>query len=391
MKLLIVSNMAHYSQDRTIVGWGPTVQEIDALGQLFVSITHIGCLHPEPAPSSALPYQAPNIRFSPLPPAGGHTLGAKLDILRKTPRYIRTILRELPRADAVQVRCPANISMIAIILLALVRRPRYRWVKYAGNWRPNGRESWSYTLQRWWLNKGLHRGVVTVNGRWPGQPGHVYSFLNPSLTREDIERGRRAAEDKALNSPLQLLFVGRIEEAKGAGRVLQIAAGLQERGLDFHLHMLGDGPERPEFERMAKEFEIAERVSFHGWVPKTALPAFYSRGHFIIFPSDASEGWPKVLSEAMAYGVVPIASNVSSIPQILADAGAGIALPPHDVQAYVRAVLDFVNHPDHWWSASRAGLKAAERFTYSAYLQAVRDMFRDAWGIELPVERVIVP
>lgn len=390
MKLLIISNMSHYLRDGLLVGWGPTVQEIDALGQLFVSITHIGCLHPEPAPSSALPYQAPNIRFVPLPPAGGHTLGAKLDILRKAPRYIRTILRELPQADVVQVRCPANISLIAIILLALVRRPRYRWVKYAGNWRPNGRESWSYTFQRWWLNKGLHRGVVTVNGRWPGQPRHVYSFLNPSLTREDIELGRHAAGDKVLNSPLQLLFVGRIEEAKGAGRVLQIAAGLQERGLDFHLHMLGDGPERPEFERLAKELKIEKRVFFHGWVPKTTLPEFYSRGHFIIFPSDASEGWPKVLSEAMAYGVVPIASNVSSIPQILADTGAGLALPPYDVEAYVRAVLEFVNHPDRWRSASCAGLKAAERFTYSAYLQAVRDMFRDAWGIELPVDGVIV-
>lgn len=390
MKLLIISNMAHYSQNGTIVGWGPTVQEIDTLATMFQTVTHIGCLHEEPAPTSSLPYSIENIKLIPLPPAGGHTLSAKLDILRKAPLYIRTILRELPNADVVHVRCPANISMMAIILLAMVRRPHYRWVKYAGNWHPEGRESWSYTFQRWWLNKGLHRGVVTINGRWPGQPEHVYSFLNPSLYDEDIEQGRRAADGKTLDVPLQLLFVGRVEEAKGAGRVLHIAAGLQEQGVDFHLHMLGDGPERPGFERLAHELGIEKRVSFHGWVPKTSLPHYYAAGHFIVLPS-ASEGWPKVLSEAMAYGVVPIAGAVSSIPQILGETGAGIALPPYDVQAYVRIMLDFLHSPERWRSASQAGLRAAKRFTYRAYLQAVRDMFRDAWGIEPPAEEDAAP
>ena len=64
MRLLVISNMSHYLRDDEVVGWGPTVQEIDHLATLFDEVRHIACLHPEPAPASALPYAAPNVAFS---------------------------------------------------------------------------------------------------------------------------------------------------------------------------------------------------------------------------------------------------------------------------------------------------------------------------------------
>jgi len=293
------------------------------------------------------------------------------------------MLRESRWADVVFVRCPCNVGLIAILLLAFCRHPRYRWAKYGGNWRPSGPEAWSYTLQRWWLNKGLHKGVVTVNGRWSGQPRHVYSFLNPSLSQQDLEQGRLAGEGKELRLPVYLLFVGRIEEAKGVGRILRIARALHANGVSFELHLVGDGPERPTFEQQARREGIADYTAFHGWLPKPALADFYRRAHIFIFPSLSSEGWPKVLSEAMAYGVVPVASAISSISQVLADTGAGLALPPENIEAFVQAIESYLNCPEAWYQASRAGMAAAARFTYDAYLDAVREMFQEAWGLEL--------
>jgi len=98
-------------------------------------------------------------------------------------------------------------------MLTLSRYPKYRWVKYAGNWKPHG-EPWSCNLQRCWLEHRLHRGTVTVNGRWPGQPSHVYSFLNPSLSESDIQTGQIAAREKQLSPPYRLIFVGRLEMIK---------------------------------------------------------------------------------------------------------------------------------------------------------------------------------
>jgi hypothetical protein len=127
---VIISNMAHYHRgDGVIVGHGATARELDMLATLFDEVRHVACLHEEAAPASALPYASRNITLVPVPPAGGETLGAKLGIARYTPLYVRTIARELRGADAVHVRCPANISLYALAMLAARREPQRRWIK----------------------------------------------------------------------------------------------------------------------------------------------------------------------------------------------------------------------------------------------------------------------
>ena len=191
---------------------------------------HLAPLYTGAAPESAIPYRSPAVRLRPVPPAGGEGALAKLGILVRFPAYLRSIMAELQRADVVQVRCPANIGLLALVVLSLVRSPQRRWAKYAGNWAPAGQEAWSYTLQRWWLSRGLHHGTVTVNGRWPGQPPHVYSFFNPCLTDEELAEAAAVAAGKELAVAPRLVFVGRLEKAKGVETALRRSAGSRSRG-----------------------------------------------------------------------------------------------------------------------------------------------------------------
>lgn len=375
MRLLIVSNMSHYLRGSEIVGWGPTIQEINHLGQIFEEIRHIACLHREPPPPSALPYTSRRISLIPVPPTGGERIKNKVDILLRAPLYVKTIVRELSWADVVHVRCPANISLFAIILLAMVGHPRSRWVKYAGNWEPRRLEAWSYTFQRWWLNHRLHRGVVTINGEWPNQPQHTRTFFNPCVTDQELEQAKASSAQKQLSNPVRLLYVGALVTTKGVGRALRILARLSSENLPATLDLIGDGPERGAFENLARELGISSLVRFHGWLPRTSLAPFYSQSHLMIFPTN-SEGWPKVLSEAMAYGVVPVTSNVGSIPQYLKKFGIGRVLEPDDEDAFARAILWYCSHPHEWKTESDDGIKAAEFFSYSNYLNAVRQLLR---------------
>ncbi len=125
-------------------------------------------------------------------------------------------------------------------------------------------------------------------------------------------------------------------------------------------------------------------VSFLGGVPRTEIARYYAAAHFILLPS-RSEGWPKVLSEAMAYGAVPVAAAVSSIPQILRAAGAGVAIPVEDTDGMAAAITHWVADPAAWRAMSHAGVQAARWFTYSAYQEAVAGLFADSWGIRLPL------
>ena len=87
-----------------------------------------------------------------------------------------------------------------------------------------------------------------------------------------------------------------------------------------------------------------------------------------------------MLSEAMAYGVVPISSRVSAIPQVLAEIGSGVALDQADVSAYVLAIREIVAAPDQWREMMRAGLRAAPRFTYERYLMRLDEMLAAVYG-----------
>jgi glycosyltransferase involved in cell wall biosynthesis len=377
MRLVIVSHTPHHrGEGGRLVGWGPTVREIDQLATLFDEIVHVAPVHEGEAPPSALPYHAANVRVREVPAAGGRGWAAKARVLFAVPAYAAAITSELRRADVVHVRCPSNIGLVALLLLALRRRPARRWIKYAGNWSPRERESWSYGLQRRLLRGRLLRALVTVNGSWSDQPVHVRAFYNPCLTETELAEGRAAGARKSLASPLRLLFVGRLEEEKGVGRALEVVSGLAARGIDARLDLVGDGEDgaRERFESRARELGIAERVRFLGWQPRTALSPLYASSHFLLLPTTCSEGWPKVLSEGMAFGVVPIASGVSSIPEILGSLGTGVVVEDGGPPAFVEAVAGYRSSPGRWLEESRRAVDAAERFTYRNYLRAVQEL-----------------
>ena len=385
MKLLVVSHTPHYLQDGIPVGWASTVREIDQLARLFDSVTHLAVLNPGSAPQSSVGYQAKNVEFLPVKPAGGESWKAKPGILLAYPQYwlkLQRAISQLDEQDCIHVRCPANLSLLAICWLALTSRPRCRWVKYAGNWQPAGKQPYSYRFQRWWLKRNLHRGTVTVNGKWLQQQPHVYSFPNPSFSQQELMASKVSAASKQLEPTIKLLFIGRVEEAKGTGRVIEIARLLRDRGVKFHVDIVGDGEKLSLYQAEVKRLMLDESFLFHGWLNRDDLSGLFAQAHFLVLPS-ASEGWPKVLSEGMSYGVVPLAGAVSSIPQILNDFQTGQALDPYDPAGFVQAILGYAAHPDQWKAESLAGLAAAEQFTYEQYLQRVIDMFQRSWGASL--------
>jgi glycosyltransferase involved in cell wall biosynthesis len=370
--LLIVSHTPHRRRaDGRVAAWGPTVQEIDRLATRFRRVRHVACLHDGLPPASDLPYQADNVELVPVPPSGGETLRAKLSALTVVPTYARVIWAELARADVVHVRGPAHVALVSMLLLPVAPRPSGRWIKYAGNWRPDEPGNPVSAFQRWWLERPWHRSLVTVNGRWPSQPAHVRTFYNPSHDDGSLERGRRAAAGKTLGRGLRCLYVGRLEEAKGVSTALRALAGARALGIDATLDLVGGDDVDPyRYPRLATELGIAGAVTFHGWLPRASIEPLYAAAHVLLFPS-VTEGWPKVLSEGMAFGVVPVASAISSIPQYLAEFGCGVAPRVGDVAGFVAAVAGYASDELRWRRESAAAVAAAESFTFRKYLEAV--------------------
>jgi glycosyltransferase involved in cell wall biosynthesis len=382
MKLLIISHTPHFSVNETIVGWGSTVREIDRLADLFEEVVHLAPLYPGDPSLNDIAYTRENVRFLPVQPAGGRRSIDKFGILLRLPSWIRKIRRAVREAEAIHVRCPAGISLVALGVIFSQVKDKPVWVKYAGDWNPKSKPTLSYRIQRSILRKARRNVIVTVNGQWPDQHEHIVSFRNPSLTSREYQQARKTAVEKRLSFPIQLLFVGRLDRSKGVDRLLKVATKLKETGLDYRLSLVGNSPERETFEQFVTEQGLSEFVTFAGWQPITAVQKYYRAAHLFVFPS-TSEGWPKVLSEAMAHGVVPIASAISCIPQELDNIGCGKTVAQDDILGFTQTIQFYIENPDIWKAESLIAAEAGKSYTYQAYLHAVSNLFKDHWKIEL--------
>jgi hypothetical protein len=116
MKLLIVSHTPHVNHQGNWYGWGPTVREINFLSNYF-EITHIA-----PAESSSnLPQSYdrvnPSVKIVSTRNRGGVGFVSKLKVLLDSFRYAELVTRNSYSSDMVHVRCPANISLVALVSL----------------------------------------------------------------------------------------------------------------------------------------------------------------------------------------------------------------------------------------------------------------------------------
>lgn len=312
MKLAIISHTEHfYSEKEGLVGWGPTITEINHLIRDFDEIYHLAFLYPGSAPGSSLPYSSNRIKFIPLSPVGGSGIKNKLKVLFSAPKILREISGVLKKVDVFQFRAPTGMGVFVIPYLTLFTRKK-GWFKYAGNWNQKSPPT-GYGIQRKLLK--MQNRPVTINGKWENQPEHCLTFENPCLTEEDLKTGKKIHEIKRYTAPFVFCFVGRLEDAKGVQRILDAFANISNKDFIGSVHFAGDGKKKEFYEEFAKKHQIP--AVFHGFLEREKVFEIYKQSHFFLLPTSASEGFPKVLSEGMNFGCIPITSTVSSINQYI--------------------------------------------------------------------------
>ena len=366
MKLAIISHTQHYlDHDNTIVGWGPTVKEINYLLNIVDTVYHIAPLHNEKPPSSSLAYASKKIIFIPLKPSGGSGW-KKLSILFTAPYNILKIVSVLHKVDKIQFRAPTGIGVYVLPLLALYPSNKY-WVKYAGNWKdkfmPIGNK-----LQKKWLKKcTATKTKVTVNGMWTGERANVIPFENPCLDDFDRNTGKKNMVTKEIDSKVVFCFVGALNEHKGVSKIIDAFSKLsheQKNKVDV-VHFVGDGKDRQSY--LSRSEASGVQMMFHGFLSKDAIITTYQNSNFIILPSK-SEGFPKVIGEAMNYGCVPIVSNVSCIEQYIENNTNGFLIKPNTVEELIKAIETALNTQNEIYQKMlMKNYILAEKFTYKYY------------------------
>jgi len=311
-KLLIISHTHHYKNENgELVGWGPTIRELNSLSSYFKKIYHIGTLHEDPAPESALKYNSDSIEFIGVRPFGGKGILDKFNVLKAGLSYIEKINSIIDQVDIIQIRVPMGAANFLLPWFWIKNKyQKLVWVKYAGNWNQENAPL-GYRFQKWFLKKNFLSIKVTINGQWPGQPKHCISFENPCLSDSELTEGKHTLNDKSYSGPYKAVFVGRLEDAKGVRRILGSFKMLKKLNI-ISVDFIGTGAHNNEYKKEAENLDFD--FIFHGSVSRNEIPRILKQSHFLFLPSTASEGFPKVIAEGWNYGCIPIVSNVSGIP-----------------------------------------------------------------------------
>jgi glycosyltransferase involved in cell wall biosynthesis len=158
-----------------------------------------------------------------------------------------------------------------------------------------------------------------------------------------VHLGADLPEPAPQDGPPTLITVGHLVARKRHGDVLRALWALRERRPDLRYVLVGDGPERPALERLARELGVARRVEFVGQRPHHEALLIARRASLFVMPS-TDEAFGVAYVEAMAAGLPAIGARGEPGPEDIAAAGPGLHLvPPGDVEALaaeIDALLD---------------------------------------------------
>jgi glycosyltransferase involved in cell wall biosynthesis len=231
------------------------------------------------------------------------------------------LFKQIKQADAIHLRCPGNIALLAC-LVQLFFPSKKKSAKYAGNWDAKSKQPLSYRIQKWLLSSAVftRNMKVLVYGQWENQSQNIVPFFTASYTESEKE----PLAPLQLENTIRFIFVGMLTKGKQPLYAIQLVEQLQ-KSFDVELIFYGDGPEREVLENYIETKSLAAVVTLQGNIDRQLMKEKYKESHFLLLPSK-SEGWPKVVAEAMFWGCFPIATSVSCVTTMLDHGKRGLIL-----------------------------------------------------------------
>ena len=292
---------------------------------------------------------------------------ALIKTLFKIPKILYVLFKAMKRADHIHLRCPGNIGLLGCFVQILFPS-KPKTVKYAGNWDPNSKQPRSYRLQKWIVsNTFLTKNVkVLVYGEWEGQSKNIVPYFTASY--KETEKEEVKTED--FSEEVRLIFVGTLSPGKQPLISVQVAEKLVEQGMNVHLDIFGQGVEYESLKTYIKTNKLDQHIILHGNQPKDVVKEAFKRAHFLVFISK-SEGWPKVVAEAMFWKCLPISTEVSCVPSMLGFGSRGSIVVP-DVTIIVEEIIGYVEVHEKYENAINSAYDWSRTYTLDKFEDEIK-------------------
>jgi glycosyltransferase involved in cell wall biosynthesis len=193
----------------------------------------------------------------------------------------------------------------------------------------------------------------------------------------DIQLWSSQSEESQDIESHHFVFIGRLVDWKRLDLAIQALADVP----GAQLQVIGDGPMRAEWTRLATNLRLGERVSFVGWLPQRQCAQYLRSATALVLPSIYECGGAVVL-EALAMGVPAIATAWGG-PADYLDETCGILVSPDSSQAVVQgfgsAMRKLIADPELRRKLGESGRKRIEElFDWDRKVDRVLSIYREA-------------
>ena len=205
---------------------------------------------------------------------------------------------------------------------------------------------------------------------------HVYVVPNAVIadfeSRETV-RQRLIRELGLRPDALWLVAVGRLEQLKHFDELLEVAASLQDKQCNFHLILIGGGPEESALIQLSQQLHLEDCVRFTGEIPNAIR---LLKGFDIFCMTSFLEGLPNVVMEAAAAGLPIVTWQLPFYEELLTPGETALMAAPGDRASFEQAVQAFINDQhlrERLGAAAQA--QVIEKFNLDRYIQNMTKVY----------------
>lgn len=179
------------------------------------------------------------------------------------------------------------------------------------------------------------------------------------------------------SNEIRLLYIGRLIEVKGVRLLLYAVKNLISKGEKVNLTILGDGPQYEEYVQLAEQLEIKEKVDFEGY--QLNKRAYYQNADVFVYPSVWQEAFGISIVEALAQGLICVASNAGGIPEIIEDGTDGFLFERGNIESLTETLVKAANtcNSTQYEEMKMTAKQKARQFDISIMIHDLQEICRN--------------
>lgn len=382
MKLVVVSHKVCWNSPDSLDVYstdGGFPLQIKAISELFDETRVVVPCETAAGTEGISPLVGNHISVLPLSVPNGTDLRRKLNIPYWLLKNGRLIWREVRGADAVHAPIPGDVGTIGM-LFALILRKRL-FVRHCGNWlipRTAAEHFWKWTMERF----AGGRNVMLATGGTADLPSaknpQVKWIFSTSLRRSQLAAG--SPRRLAANGKIKLLIACRQEEGKGTDTVIKSLPMILRKFPSASLDIVGGGSFMSALKDLSERLGLGSKVVFHGKVEQAKVVELMKQAHVFCFPTQASEGFPKVVLEALACGLPVVTTKVSVLPQLISK-DCGVLLDEPTEECVAAAVEAVCSDAEKYERMSAAAVATAQDYSLESWRDSIGETLRRSWKV----------